>query len=125
MLSPSTILLAAHAATRARRAPLRYPTAEHALDRAAGAFVCTVPYKAVFAIELRKAWAEAKARVALDALQAAPVVLTDTEAAEIARLEQLANWSPITFLGNERCAALRLQAACIRSQAARAMQVQA
>ena len=119
-LSRSTILCTAHAATRARMAPLRHCWAGYELDRARNRFYPTFTYKQAFKEELRKAWVEAKSRARLDAIVPVEIPLTDAQRAEVERLERLADWQPITFTGNERCAALRLQAACIRNEAARA-----
>ena len=94
MLSRSTILLAAHAATRARRAPLRIPFPGFVLDRQAGAFVCTIAYRVIFAEELRKAWAEAKARARLEAIKQVEIVLSDADRAEVDRLDSSPTGSP-------------------------------
>ena len=101
LLSRSTILRSAHARVRQVRERFHWRS-----------------YRALLAEEMRLAWGEAKHRAALEAVKPVEIRLTPEQSAEIERLEELAHWQPITRMGNERCAALRLTAAMIRSAAA-------
>ena len=103
MIDRASILRTAHARVRHLRARFHWRT-----------------YRELLAEQMRRAWADAKARASIEAVKPVEIRLTAGQRAEIERLEDLAQWQPITRLGNEHCAALRLQASLIRNAAVRA-----
>lgn len=117
MIDRSAILRRAHAATRERMQPRRYPGPGYKLDRARNGFCPTFTYAEAFRSELRKAWAEAKrdaAYAAADAARPSTAVPADV-AQRIANLDALAWASPITFGGNRRAEIYSREALALRA----------
>jgi hypothetical protein len=94
IIDRSTILRAAHAATRARMLPTREFNYSLTWCRERRLYVQPLRYRQVLAQEMRKAWANARPILAQP-----DRLLTAAEAAEVASLRYLASIEPLNRTG--------------------------